>query len=82
MRFLVTDMRLYKRLRWSVGDHRVEKWENKRLSLSVGVGWGVNGGQMPLPVHPRRYCDSASLVRRGFSFFASVGPWVHWSVGP
>ena len=24
--------------------------------------WGVDGGWMPLPTHPQRYCDPASLV--------------------
>ena len=25
--------------------------------------WGVDGGWMPLPTHPQRYCDPASLAR-------------------
>ena len=25
-------------------------------------GWGVDGGWMPLPTRPQRYCDPASLV--------------------
>ena len=29
----------------------------------VGVGaWRVDGGWMPLPTRPQRYCDPASLV--------------------
>ena len=28
------------------------------------VGWGVDGAWMPLPTHPKRYCDPASLVCR------------------
>ena len=27
-----------------------------------GGGWGVDGGWMPLPTRPQRYCDPASLV--------------------
>ena len=26
------------------------------------VGWGVDGGWMPLPTRPQRYCDPVSLV--------------------
>ena len=26
------------------------------------MGWGMDGGWMPLPTHPQRYCDPASLV--------------------
>ena len=37
------------------------------LGLSVcesehGVGEGMDGGCMPLPTHPQRYCDPASRV--------------------
>ena len=33
------------------------------LGMCVGGGaWGVDGGWMPLPTHPQRYCDPASLV--------------------
>ena len=33
------------------------------LGRCVGGGaWGVDGGWMPLPTHPQRYCDPASLV--------------------
>ena len=28
----------------------------------LGVGWGVDGGWMPLPTRPQRYCDPVSLV--------------------
>ena len=28
----------------------------------LGVGLGVDGGWMPLPTRPQRYCDPASLV--------------------
>ena len=31
--------------------------------LMCGWGaWGVDGGRMPLPTRPQRYCDPASLV--------------------
>ena len=30
--------------------------------MFVYGGWGVNGGWMPLPTHPQRYRDPASLV--------------------
>ena len=34
-----------------------------QLGLSVFVGWGcVDGGYMPLPTHPKQYCEPASLV--------------------
>ena len=26
------------------------------------MGWGADGGWMPLPTRPQRYCDPASLV--------------------
>ena len=26
------------------------------------MGWGVDGGWMPLPTRPQRFCDPASLV--------------------
>ena len=28
----------------------------------VWRAWGIDGGWMPLPTRPQRYCDSASLV--------------------
>ena len=35
------------------------------ISRCVGVGaWGVDGGWMPLPTRPQRYCDPASLVNK------------------
>ena len=76
--FLVADTQLYKRLcpsvrpsvRPSVGPSEVIELKNGEMSvldtfcvcLSVGVGWGVDGGWMPLPTHSQRYCDPASLV--------------------
>ena len=30
--------------------------------LYVRGAWGMDGGRMPLPTRPQRYCDSASLV--------------------
>ena len=48
---------------------RVEKWKNERFGYFLcmfvcggGGGWGVDGGWMPLPTRPPRYCDPASLV--------------------
>ena len=53
---------------WSVGYDQVEKCKNERTRclcvLSMGMG-DVDGGWMPLPTCPWRYCNSASLV----SFF-------------
>ena len=64
--FLVADTQLYEALSvgplvcWSVGGHLVEKWETERFNyvlctyVSVyGMGWGVDGGWMPLPTHPQ-----------------------------
>ena len=35
----------------------------KIYKILVGGGaWGVDGGWMPLPTHPQRYCDPALLV--------------------
>ena len=31
-------------------------------------GWGVDGGWMPLPTRPQRYCDPASLVLEAAPF--------------
>ena len=67
--FLVADMQLDKRLcLYAPGsDHRVKSRKMSVLDtfcacLSVGVGWGVDGGWMPLPTRLQRYCDPASLV--------------------
>ena len=35
----------------------------------LGIGWGVDGGWMPLPTRPPLYCDPASLVRRKITNF-------------
>ena len=32
------------------------------VCVLVGGAWGVDGGWMPLPTCPQRYCDPASLV--------------------
>ena len=71
--FLVADTQLYERLcpsvgpliRWSVGGHLVEKWENEHFRYFVcevclcvkDGGWSVDGGWIPLPTRPQRYCD-------------------------
>ena len=34
-----------------------------------GGAWGVDGGWMPLPTLPQRYCDPASLVPLSAFFF-------------
>ena len=70
--FLVADTQLYKRLcpsvGPSVGNDRVEKWENELcvyvsvLGGGLGGALGVDGGWLPLPTRPQRYCDPASLV--------------------
>ena len=59
-------------LRPSIGPcAQVEKWENEHfrsfLCVSVlegrlGGALGVDGGWLPLPTRPQRYCDPASLV--------------------
>ena len=44
---------------------RVEKCENERFRcffVYVKGAWGMDGGRMPLPTHPQRYCDPTSLV--------------------
>ena len=35
------------------------------LERVLGGVLGVDGGWMPLPIHPQRYCDPASLVLNG-----------------
>ena len=79
--FLVADSQLYKSLcptvrpsvRPSVGPS-VREHESKSAKTSIldafcacewGT-WGVDGGLMPLPTRPQRYCDPASLVNRLF----------------
>ena len=61
-------------VRWSVGPSvrgdPVEKWKNVIdtfcVCLCVGGGdWGVDGGWMPLPTRPQRYCDPESFVLIG-----------------
>ena len=32
------------------------------LVCGWGGAWGVDGGWMPLPTRPQRYCETASLV--------------------
>jgi len=64
--FLVADTQLYKRLCPSVGPW----WSSWKRAFSIlfvyvwvlDVGWGVDGGWMPLPTRPQQYCDPASLV--------------------
>ena len=57
-------------VRPSVRNARVEKWKNERFRCFFGYvcwwggAWGVDGGWMPLPTRPQRYCDPASLVLR------------------
>ena len=81
-RFLVADT-LYKRLCPSVGpsiDPSVHEHELKSRKVNafdacvrLGDGLGQNGGWMPLPTHPQRYCDLASLVSFFFHFVCLRG---------
>ena len=32
------------------------------ICVCLCVGWSVDGGRMPLPTRPQRYCDPASFV--------------------
>ena len=34
----------------------------------VWGAWGMDGGWMPLPTRPQRYCDPASLVSQAMVF--------------
>ena len=59
-------------VRWSVGSSfrgdRIEKWKNERsryflvCSSDRSVGWGVDGGWMPLHTRSHQYCDPVSLA--------------------
>ena len=68
--FLVANTQLYKRLCPSVRRKWSSSWKVGKQAFLIlfvnvwvlGVGWGVNGGWVPLPTLPQRYCDSASLV--------------------
>ena len=37
----------------------------------VGGGWGMDGGSMPLPTHPLRYCDPVLLVLYAFDVYST-----------
>ena len=66
--FLAADTQLFKRLcpsvgpsvRWSVGPS-VREHESKSAKTSVLDAFCVDGGWMPLPTRPQRYCDPATL---------------------
>ena len=53
-------------VRWSVGPSVRPSGVIELILFAyvrvLGVGFGVDGGRMPLPTRPQRYCDPASLV--------------------
>ena len=68
--FLVADTHSFVRL--LVHDDLVKKWKKSVLDTFFvrlwGGGLGVDGGWMPLPTRPQRYCDPASLVSIVFQY--------------
>ena len=83
--FLVADTQLYIKLcpsvgplvHWSIGLSVVIKLKSGETSLLNSCLYGskgcsVDGGWMPLPTRPQRYCDPASLVFYVFAVFGLV----------